>query len=159
MNVQQYGTVYRYIWPAISSSFVLFIFYSSFLPLPLLFHSYLSYISLPLFLTLTSSLSFSLPLLLLLSLSLIHRRTNEWICLYQSSKAFSTVTSMLVHNEKVYVTGTPQTKHISPTQSTNNYFLLSSFPFFLFSIFSLSLRLTLFSLITLYIRTCRLGGC
>ena len=33
------------------------------------------------------------------------KRTNEWVCLYQSSKAFSTVTSMLLHNDKVYVTG------------------------------------------------------
>ena len=61
------------------------------------------------------------------------RRTNEWICLYQSSKAFSTVTSMLVHNDKVYVTG--MKRKISTFHSNyccQGFFIADLFPFVLF---------------------------
>ena len=93
------------ISPSIYSSFPLTLFLFLFLfvflvvlLLPLLISFHLSvFLSFLHLISLTRPFSFLFPFL--------SRKTNEWICLYQGSKAFSTVTSMLIHNEKVYVTG------------------------------------------------------
>jgi hypothetical protein len=111
-----------------------------------------SIFSLPFFNPLSPPPPFSsLPLpSLSLSLSLFCRRTNEWICLYQSSKAFSTVTSMLVHNEKVYVTGIPhQTKGVFPLRTSHCR---------VHKKIETSLNLNFFFSLRTYVRTCRLGS-
>ena len=92
-------------------------------PCPFTFFSHSHTLSLSLLSSLSLAFCSSLSITFF-SISLspyLSRRTNEWICLYQGSKAFSTVTSMLIHNEKVYVTGV-----------YNYYSLLLNFSFYFF---------------------------